>query len=312
MKVFSHFGNSEIVRIGSPYSAVIDIPTSSCIVHQDNVAKIIHEHFCIAYLERFIARIGMRTEWFYAHVKASQVGSKRISLTLSSVTLVLNWRYIQTFELVFRRGFRDYGTVYFRTGVYGITDSDLSVCSVTCHSVPLITHQTGRTEYAVNLLFYAAAPKCEHWYKSHISVRLGVIAFFPAAFHKSLELVARCWIWSVFYDLFVCKIRNGRAGKNVLYRWGAFHESVKHRLQSFIVAGYAAGTVYITCDCHETVCSAGEIDFQPVLAVVDIIHRLIVSEIWREAEETTQACRAWRTLKICIREKGENRCSYIV
>ena len=59
-EVFCHFSNLDVMLIGTPDTAVINIPAASCIVHQDNAAEEIHKHSAIADLEGFIARICMR------------------------------------------------------------------------------------------------------------------------------------------------------------------------------------------------------------------------------------------------------------
>ena len=91
-----------------------------------------------------------------------------------------------------------------------------------------------------------------------------------------------------------------------------FHEGVQGSCQTFIVALHSTCTVHISCDCHKAVGDTGKVDFQTVLAVIDIINRLIIGKVRGQLEEATQTRAGGRTFKIAVREETQDRCRHIV
>ena len=90
------------------------------------------------------------------------------------------------------------------------------------------------------------------------------------------------------------------------------HKGVQGSRQTFIVALHSTCTVHISCDRHKAVGDAGKVDFQTVLAVIDIINRLIIGKVRGQLEEATQTRAGGRTFEIAVREETQDRCRHII
>ena len=90
------------------------------------------------------------------------------------------------------------------------------------------------------------------------------------------------------------------------------HEGIQGILQCLIIPGNRPCAVYVSCHRHKAVCGTGQIDFQSVLPVVDVVHSLIIGKIRRETEKAAQTCARGRSFKIGIRKEGHDGCRHII
>ena len=120
----------------------------------------------------------------------------------------------------------------------------------------------------------------------------------------------------MFYDLLIGQVRHRLYGIAAFsagfYPVLPFHKRIKNRLQGIIISSYLSGTIYITRNRYKAISSTGEIDLQSVLTVVYVVHRLIIDEIGRETEKTSQTGRTGRPFKVGIGKERENVCRHIV
>ena len=89
-------------------------------------------------------------------------------------------------------------------------------------------------------------------------------------------------------NLIICQIGTRLHGTS---RDPAFplHEGSEYRLKRLIIPDNSSGLVDITRDGHKPLRRAGQIHLQAMLAVVDVVDGLVISELRRQAEKATQS-----------------------
>ncbi len=90
------------------------------------------------------------------------------------------------------------------------------------------------------------------------------------------------------------------------------HECVQHSSESFHITRHRTSTVLVTGNRHKTVCSARQINLQPMCPVVNVIYSLVKNIVLIHMEKTAQTGSGRGPFKICVFEESQYGGCHIV
>ena len=140
----------ETALVRSPDGTVIDIPALAFAVIPGDLLEIVSKHIAHADLIATVTGIGVRSHLLQRHCDLGQ-----IRLELDVILL------IQIGELLVHDVLGIDRDVHRRGGVHRIADGDRTVGRAGLLAIPFRSHEAGRTEKAVHLVFITATPERE-------------------------------------------------------------------------------------------------------------------------------------------------------
>ena len=88
--------------------------------------------------------------------------------------------------------------------------------------------------------------------------------------------------------LIICQIGN-RLDSVSLQGCAALHEGFQHTGERFRIQRDLSCFEHITCDRHKPVRCTGQIHFQAILSIVDVVHRLVIRKVRCQPEKAAEA-----------------------
>ena len=288
----------EVFHIRLPDSPVVDIPDATLTVVPCNGLEVIGEG--VAHADLLSAISGIRVR---CHLLKGQGDARDVRLELDGLVLV------QIGELLVHNILGIDRDVHRGCRIHRIADGDRTVGRAGLLTIPLGSHEAGRTEDAVHLLLITAAPEREDRQQRHVGVGLAVVQLLPVTGVERLELLPACGFLRVFDDGVIVQI-GVVAHLCVLHLLCPLHQRVQQGGHGGLVVGdfpfRLTCAVNIPRHGDEAVCRAGHIDFQTSPAVVDVVDCLIENVVLRHTEEAAQSFTGRGAFHVSRRKDGED------